>query len=95
MYICCWPRAPPFPDRDFHAHAYRKADPCSFCKADCKPSVVQVLMGDCCSRQGSCTSLRSGLANPGPDDLCNTDQNLCDVDGHLLHLALVHQARLC
>lgn len=54
----------------------------------------QVLEGPCCTRPGSCASLRTGLNGFESlgRDLCNTGQNLCDVEGRLIHLALVNEA---
>ncbi len=62
----------------------------------CLPSAypLQVLDGPCCTRPGSCPSLRTGLDGFESlgRDLCNTGQNLCDVEGRLVHLALVNEA---
>ena len=62
----------------------------------CLPSAhpLQVLDGPCCTRPGSCASLRTGLDGFESlgRDLCNTGQNLCDVEGRLVHLALVNEA---
>lgn len=56
----------------------------------------QVLYSPCCRRPGSCASLRSGLASEAPEeDLCASGQNLCDVNGHLLHLAIVNEVGGC
>jgi hypothetical protein len=52
----------------------------------------QVLYSPCCRRPGSCASLRTGLASDKPeDDMCASGQNLCDVNGHLLHLVLLNE----
>jgi hypothetical protein len=56
----------------------------------------QVLYSPCCRRPGSCASLRSGLASEAPEeDLCASGQNLCDINGHLLHLAIVNEVGGC
>ncbi len=70
----------------------------------------QVLHSGCCSRPGACASLRNGLMGAadgtggdqagssgpyeGAPDLCNMGRNLCDVDGRLVHLALVNEVRV-
>ncbi|KAL4436555.1 hypothetical protein ABPG75_003694 [Micractinium tetrahymenae] len=84
-------------------------------------ALEEILHSHCCSRPGSCASLRNGLmgtapgADPsssssssssagsaggggpysGADDLCNMGRNLCDVDGRLVHLALVNEYMAC
>jgi hypothetical protein len=65
-----------------------------------RPS-TQILDGPCCARPGSCGTLRTALGGGGTADgtadggaaadLCNTGRNLCDPEGHLLHLALVQE----
>ena len=73
------------------------AFPCPYQRVPARFSFVatrQVLEGPCCTRPGSCASLRTGLNGFESlgRDLCNTGQNLCDVEGRLIHLALVNEA---
>ncbi|KAL4426254.1 hypothetical protein ABPG77_009869 [Micractinium sp. CCAP 211/92] len=76
-----------------------------------RSALKKVLHSGCCSRPGACASLRNGLMGAadgtggdpagssgpyaGAPDLCNMGRNLCDVDGRLVHLALVNEYLAC
>ncbi|PRW05888.1 short-chain dehydrogenase isoform A [Chlorella sorokiniana] len=62
-----------------------------------REALQAVLEGPCCTRPGSCSSLRGGLDGFESlgRDLCNTGQNLCDVEGRLVHLALTNEYLSC